>query len=199
VEDEEESTMPRRPYSTIDSLSITEVCSVSESSFSLSSHQKVDTYLGKFEKHTRGIGFKLLTKMGYDRNGLGINGQGIDNPIEVVEIPRCASLGYSKGEVQECSKVIKARNASREESKPLHKYLIQREGTSLHGSDKDCKASQMRGEHHVGVKIVSFRQTCNKNHHERYNKSNYSNVLFDYKKNGNEKHSLWYKYVLWIT
>jgi hypothetical protein len=119
VEDEEESTMPRRPSSTIDSQSVTEVCSVSESSFSLSSHQKVDASLGEFEKHTHGIGFKLLTKMGYDGKGLGINGQGMANPIEVVEIPRYAGLGYGKGEVEECSKVVEARNASREESKPL--------------------------------------------------------------------------------
>jgi hypothetical protein len=123
VEDEEESTMPRRPSSTIDSQSVTEVCSVSESSFS------------------HGIGFKLLTKMGYDGKGLGINGQGMANPIEVVEIPRYAGLGYGKGEVEECSKVVEARNASREESKPLQKYLIQSEGTSLHESDKECKAS----------------------------------------------------------
>ena len=83
VEDEKDSTMPRRLSSTIDSQSITEVCSVSESSFS------------------HGIGFKLLTKIGYDGKGLGINGQGMAHPIEVVERTCYAVLGYGKGEVEE--------------------------------------------------------------------------------------------------
>jgi hypothetical protein len=117
----------------------------------------------------------------------------MDNPIKIVERPRYADLGYGKGEVEEFSKVVEARNASREESKPLQKSLIQSEGTSLHESDKECKASRMIGEHPEGVKIVSSQQTCSKIHHERYNRPDYSNIFFDYKKNGKEKHSLWYK------
>ena len=61
-----------------------EVCSEGHSSNSPYSHQ--DGF-GAFEKHTRVIGLKLITRMGYERKGLGIEGQGIVNPIEVVERP----------------------------------------------------------------------------------------------------------------
>jgi hypothetical protein len=54
-----------------------------------------------------------------------------------VERPRYAGLGYGKGKVEECSKVVEARNDSREESKPLQIYLVQSNGTSLHESDKE--------------------------------------------------------------
>ena len=81
VEDKEGSTMQRRPYSTTDSQTMTKICSESDSSCSLSSHQDVDVSFGAFEKHTQGIGSKLLTKMGYDGKVLSINVQRMITPI----------------------------------------------------------------------------------------------------------------------
>ena len=56
-----------------------------------------------FEDHTTGIGSKLLKRMGYEGKGLGINGQGIVNPIKVEELPRQTGLGYVRKEVGECT------------------------------------------------------------------------------------------------
>ena len=45
--------------------------------------------------------------MGYDGRGLGVNGQGIINPIEVKRQPHKAGLGYT--EIGESSKSAEAR------------------------------------------------------------------------------------------
>src|SRR5699024_9671062 len=49
-----------------------------------------------------GIGSKLLKRIGYEGKGLGVNGQGIVNPIKVGELTRQEGLGYSRKEVGEC-------------------------------------------------------------------------------------------------
>lgn len=58
-----------------------------------------------FENHTIEIGSKLMKRMGYERKLLGINGQGIVNPIKVEELPRQAGLGYVRKEVGECARI----------------------------------------------------------------------------------------------
>ncbi len=58
-----------------------------------------------FENHTTRIGSKLFKKIGYEGKGLGINGQGIVNPIKVEELPHQAGLGYVRNEVGECAKI----------------------------------------------------------------------------------------------
>ncbi|GLJ22983.1 hypothetical protein SUGI_0433540 [Cryptomeria japonica] len=70
----------------------------------------VDSHFGEFEKHTKGIGSKLLRKMG----GLGKNRQGIANLIEIEKFPYDAGLGYKGGqcEVGECSKTAEARGVA---------------------------------------------------------------------------------------
>ena len=49
---------------------------------------------GSWEKHTKGIGSKLLEKMGYSGGALGKKG-GLSKPIEVVKLPEREGLGYS--------------------------------------------------------------------------------------------------------
>ncbi|KAL8236953.1 hypothetical protein R6Q59_018034 [Mikania micrantha] len=49
---------------------------------------------GEFEMHTTGFGSRMMAKMGYvDGGGLGKDGRGISEPIEVIQRPKSLGLG----------------------------------------------------------------------------------------------------------
>lgn len=69
--------------------------------FSITSSANV----GSFEVHTTGFGSKMMAKMGYvEGEGLGKNGQGMAQPIEVIQRPKSLGLGVPATEPARRSK-----------------------------------------------------------------------------------------------
>ncbi|CAM8931845.1 unnamed protein product [Rhodiola kirilowii] len=68
---------------------------------------------GAFEVHTKGFGSKMMAKMGFVGGGLGKDGQGMAEPIEVIKRPKSLGLGvdFAETSVEESSK-IKTRSES---------------------------------------------------------------------------------------
>ena len=74
----------------------------------MSSNSFKNAYIGSFKKSTRGIGPKLMSKMGYEGKGLGKYAQGIVEPTMVEERPKYLVLGYGQSYGESSKAAMKA-------------------------------------------------------------------------------------------
>ena len=141
-----------------------------------SSHSMI--FVGDVEIPITGTNMRLLTRMRHkEEKETGVNNQGIAQPVEVVQRPQFAGVGYTKGE---CSKVSDASKTSLKSSRKENDVNT---SPSSHGS-AHC---QERAEE------ISHCHNYNGDNKERYNKSQYSNVHFDYNHVVNDGHKSWHR------
>lgn len=102
-------------------------------------HQRdIDSKMGGWEKHTTGIGSKLMAKMGHiPGTGLGSKGQGITTPVEAVKRKGKAAVGFYGTERSERSlKDFPVKDVEADEEKAFVKQLSQWRKTPVEGKKK---------------------------------------------------------------
>ena len=179
-----------------------EVCNVS-----LSSISSQEEGFGVFENHTKGIGSKLLLKMGYEGKGLGKHAQGIVEPIVVEERPKYCGLGYER--ITETNSKVEETNEKVSStifvlsSPPQEGFQRESSRTFDESSNSsacktcvqdECKCVQQKGcySHEDKSRFESLQKTAcdssdsppqngEKGESSRY-KSAYNSIAFDYVK-----------------
>jgi len=117
-----------------------------------SSHSMI--LVGDLEIPIIGTNMRLLTRMRHkEEEELGVNNQGITQPLEVVQRPEFTSLGYTEGE---CSKVTGASK------------------TSFKSSRKEYDGNTSPSSHDIAhcrerAEASSHRHTYTRDDKERYN------------------------------
>ncbi|XP_057988073.1 uncharacterized protein LOC110669003 isoform X2 [Hevea brasiliensis] len=80
--------------------------------------------VGAFEVHTKGFGSKMMAKMGFlEGGGLGKAGQGMAEPIEVIQRPKSLGLGANFPNTTDDSLENKPQRTARFENHAKHKSL----------------------------------------------------------------------------
>ncbi|KAJ6697179.1 hypothetical protein OIU85_003532 [Salix viminalis] len=122
---------------------------------------------GEFEKHTKGIGMKLLEKMGYKGGGLGKNQQGIVAPIEAKMRPKNLGMGFNDfkeasaklPQLQETETVSQGRNqtAGRVRDRRWMKGLKQQQQQEKYITAEELLANKEEQGFEVFQKVIDMR------------------------------------------
>jgi len=96
-----------------------------------------DSPFGEWEKHTKGIGSLLMKKMGYEEGkGLGLDGEGIVNPIEIVIQPPGKGLDFEADEIEELA-IKRQQEQEKRRLNKLKKIQRKRKLNSMESIDSD--------------------------------------------------------------
>ena len=181
----------------------------------LSSISSQNESFGDFQRHTRGIGSKLLMNIDYEGKGLGKHAQGMVEPIVVEQRPRYLGLGYGQndGEFSKAKETHEGVPRSNfitsslsqacdvcvhEECKSFISTLQEgahKHATSGNGKQEDVERSKFI-ETIVDVpkrdttSLNSPPQEGDKGECARY-KYAFNQVSFDYDKRGKSSHKIW--------
>ncbi|KAF0391080.1 TFP11-domain-containing protein [Gigaspora margarita] len=113
----------------------------------------IDRDFGKFEQHTKGIGLKLMQKMGYKiGEGLGVEGHGITKPIETKLRPQKMGLAY-RGFDEKTEQARK--NAKRQDSDEEENLIKQVPKVKKNAWKKSTKSKKINIEYKTADEIMN--------------------------------------------
>ncbi|GAB2233506.1 hypothetical protein Drorol1_Dr00002729 [Drosera rotundifolia] len=110
--------------------------------------------VGTFEKYTKGIGMKLLEKMGYKGGGLGKKEQGIVAPIEAKLRPKNMGMGFN--DYQEAKNVPSLETLRRESEENVQEPSKKKE--MLWKKHAQSRASRKREEYITAQELLAKKQ-----------------------------------------
>ncbi|GMH07011.1 hypothetical protein Nepgr_008851 [Nepenthes gracilis] len=121
--------------------------------------------VGSFEKHTKGIGLRLLEKMGYKGGGLGKTRQGIVAPIEAKMRPKNMGMGFNDYQEAKNRPILDAAQLELEEKqsevkkkeKLWKKHTRYRAGKEYITAEELLAKKEEQGVESVFQKVVDMR------------------------------------------